>query len=51
MNQAHASALQARHADLDARILEESHRPQPDGGLISELKKRKLRLKEELDRV
>ena len=50
MTNAHASTLQARHADLDARILAETGRPQPDSGLISELKRRKLRLKEELSR-
>ena len=48
MTQAHRSTLQARHADLDARILAESGRPLPDAGLISQLKKRKLQLKEQL---
>ena len=51
MNTAHASTLQTRHADLDARIAEESGRPLPDAGLINELKRRKLRLKEELGRL
>ena len=50
MNNAHPTTLQARHADLDARITAETGRPRPDTGLISELKKQKLRLKEELNR-
>ena len=44
MNTAHASTLQSRHADLDARIVEESGRPLPDAGLCYELKRCKLRL-------
>jgi hypothetical protein len=46
MQQAHLSALETKHADLDARIAEENQRPHPDDGLISRLKKEKLRLKE-----
>ena len=47
---AHHTALQAKHASLDQRIAEESHRPRPDSAIIAELKKQKLRLKEELIR-
>jgi hypothetical protein len=48
MQQAHISALQHRHADIEARINEESQRPLPDMATLSRLKKEKLRLKEEL---
>jgi len=48
MDQAHMSALQAKHAGLEARIDEESHRPLPDMATLARLKKEKLRIKEEL---
>ena len=48
MHQAHVSALQAKHAGLDARIMEESQRPMPDTATLARLKKEKLRLKEEI---
>jgi len=48
MNKSHISALLAKHHDLESRIEAESHRPQPDNRMIAELKKQKLRLKDEL---
>lgn len=48
MDQSHISALRAKHAGLDARIKAETSRPAPDLALLATLKKRKLRLKEEL---
>jgi len=45
---AHVSALASKHADLEARINEESQRPAPDMTTISRLKKEKLKLKEAL---
>ncbi|MBB4618942.1 YdcH family protein [Sphingomonas abaci] len=45
---AHQSALEAKHASIDRRLAEESHRPLPDTALIAELKKQKLRLKDEI---
>lgn len=48
MQTAHRSALEARHALIDQRIDNERHRPQPDSMLIADLKKQKLRLKEEI---
>ena len=45
---AHQEALEAKNAKLDRRIAEESHRPLPDAATIAELKKQKLRLKEEI---
>ena len=46
MQNAHLSALELKHADLDARIAEENQRPHPDASLISRLKKENLRVKE-----
>jgi hypothetical protein len=48
MDNSHISALQAKHAGLDARIKAEVSRPMPDAALLAMLKKRKLKLKEEL---
>jgi len=48
MHQAHVSALEAKHAGLEARIAEESQRPQPDTATLARLKKEKLHIKEEL---
>lgn len=45
---AHHTALQAKHATLDQRIAEENHRPVPDTVVLADLKKQKLRLKEEM---
>jgi uncharacterized protein len=46
MQNAHISALEVKHADLDARISEESQRPHPDMTTIARLKKEKLKVKE-----
>jgi hypothetical protein len=48
MQQAHISALETKHADIEARILEEEQRPLPDMATLSRLKKEKLRVKEEI---
>ncbi|WP_225207394.1 YdcH family protein [Novosphingobium huizhouense] len=48
MDTSHVTALQTKHAGLERRIAEEMARPFPDGVLVMELKKRKLRIKEEL---
>lgn len=48
MHTAHHSALTAKHAVLDKRIATESQRPHPDTMLLADLKKQKLRVKEEL---
>lgn len=48
MQNAHFSALETKHADIEARINEENQRPQPDMTAISRLKKAKLKLKEEM---
>ena len=50
MQNAHFSALSEKHSMLDQRIAAESQRPLPDPIILSELKKQKLRLKEEMSR-
>jgi hypothetical protein len=48
MQTAHYSALEARHEALERKISAESHRPLPDQRTLADLKKQKLRVKEEL---
>lgn len=48
MQTSHLTALEAKHATLDRRIATESQRPLPDQALLGELKRRKLRVKEEI---
>ena len=40
--------LKRRHASLDEAINGEAHRPGPDQAALAELKKQKLKLKEEI---
>ena len=47
----HVDALQTKHAGLDARLRAEMARPAPDAGLVQDIKKQKLRIKEELARL
>lgn len=46
MQNAHISALEAKHARLDRRISDESQRPLPDQMRLAELKRQKLKVKE-----
>lgn len=48
MNMSHLSALKSRHADLDEKIANEERRPAPDMAALAQLKKQKLKLKEEM---
>lgn len=48
MYSAHQTALENKHANLDRRISDELHRPLPDQTVLADLKKQKLRVKEEL---
>ena len=48
MDKAHAEELTSKHATLSALIDEEEHRPLPDMIKLHELKKEKLRLKDEI---
>lgn len=45
---AHLHALNARHSELDQMIAAEMSRPHPDSVHIAELKRKKLRLKDEI---
>lgn len=48
MSTAHYDALESKHAALENRIADEEHRPQPDASLLANLKKQKLKIKEEM---
>ncbi len=50
MYNGHLEALETRHAAVDARLAVETNRPLPDTIACSELKKRKLALKDEIAR-
>ena len=49
MESSYVSALQTKHAGLEAKLREEMNRPAPDATTIQQLKKRKLMLKEEME--
>ncbi|TNE52526.1 MAG: DUF465 domain-containing protein [Sphingomonadales bacterium] len=51
MESSHFQALQSKHAGLEARLRDELNRPSPDAATIQEIKKRKLRIKQELAEV
>ena len=48
MDYPQAEVLEAKHAQLEALIDEEEHRPHPDDIRLHELKKEKLRIKDEM---
>ena len=48
MSMSHLSSLKSRHADIDAKLTSEERRPAPDTGVVAQLKKQNLRLKEEM---
>ncbi|WP_081974265.1 MULTISPECIES: DUF465 domain-containing protein [Sphingomonas] len=48
MQTTHQQALETKHAALDRRIADEVHRPLPDAAILTDLKRKKLKLKEEL---
>jgi hypothetical protein len=47
----HVDSLRTKHAHLERLIDEELHRPLPDQAAVSRLKKEKLRLKEQIERL
>lgn len=51
METSHVAALQAKHEGLERRIREEMNRPAPDESMVHTLKKRKLRIKEEIAQI
>ncbi|MDE2302347.1 MAG: DUF465 domain-containing protein [Sphingomonadales bacterium] len=48
METSYMSALQSKHAGLEKQIHDELARPSPDLSLLQLLKRRKLRIKDEL---
>ncbi|MEO9463746.1 MAG: YdcH family protein [Marinomonas sp.] len=48
MATSHITALETKHAGLEAQLHDEMTRPAPDEVTIHALKKKKLRIKEEL---
>lgn len=50
MPSSHLVALNARHATLDGKISAEMTRPMPDAAAIAQMKRQKLKLKEEIQR-
>ena len=44
----HIASLKSKHAELEHLLDDENHRPHPDEALISDIKKQKLRIKDEL---
>ena len=51
MDASHVSTLELKHAGIERRIEEELSRPLPDDAVLQTLKKRKLKIKEELTRL
>jgi hypothetical protein len=49
--EARLRALEERHAALERRIAEEDARPMPNGDELTRLKREKLRVKEEMERL
>lgn len=49
--QAHLSELTAKHKALEAQIEQELAHPSSDDLIIAELKRRKLKLKDEISRI
>ncbi len=49
--QSRLESLKARHTDLESRLADEDHRPKPDAELVARIKREKLHLKEEMERL
>ncbi len=47
----HLQALKDKHKALDVQIEEENARPAPNDAIIQELKKQKLKIKEEIQEI
>ena len=50
-SEVHLAALKRKHSGLEEKITLETQRPQPDTVLLSELKKQKLVIKEEIEKL
>jgi hypothetical protein len=51
MEASHVSTLELKHAGIERQIEKELSRPLPDDAVLQSLKKRKLKIKEELARL
>jgi hypothetical protein len=49
--QEHVDSLRSKHAHLEHLIDQEVHRPLPDQVALARMKKEKLRIKEEIERL
>ncbi len=49
MTETSLESLQTHHAELEQQIEQELARPMPDQALIADLKKQKLRIKDEME--
>ena len=45
------AVLRRQHLELDQRLEEELQRPRPDDAMIADLKRRKLKLKDEIAKL
>jgi len=50
-SESHLSQLERRHADLEQKINEAMHHPSADPLELTDLKRRKLRLKDEITKM
>ena len=50
-SEAHINALSRKHAALDEKIHNEETRPAPDSTILHELKREKLVLKDEMEKL
>ena len=48
---ARTEALHAKHKEIEFILFEEERRPLPDFALVHELKRKKLKIKDELQRI
>jgi hypothetical protein len=51
MEDVRAQSLKAKHAALESKIDEEVRRPHPDDTLVHDLKRKKLKIKDELQKI
>ncbi len=49
--EAHIEALKEKHAVLETKLDQENSRPMPDDALVHTLKREKLHLKDEIERL
>ena len=47
----HLETLKKRHTEIDLKILAENARPSPDAKFLSQLKRQKLILKDDINRL